>query len=1232
MSESKYFNLSNPLRRDGTSQNQRQPMALNPDYIKIDDRTLQEFLVYAQKFARQVYYYNDANNIEGDWEDFWSYDISVIIAAIERTNPHEEKLKFFQVFNSQPTVEGLLQLFNIILNVARKLDQWSLNITSGNELQDLISRLIKANLGLFLKQIAAYNKGAYFTLGIKLFPEPDPNIYTAFSSLWNLVDWDEIETDVSLFKDSWEPAYSDEPPPNTNDNEKLIIAYEKLKASFNQVYNVYFQVIRKAAVFFDNSLLLNDHEPHIALFIAFLRLYQKVQGDINQFTDKHLNFYLKDVLQLKLKPSIPDKVHLYFLLANHVDEYKLTKDTRFLAGNDATGEDLFYTLDNDIVINKAQLDSMFTIFVDRKDEIVHNIHASPIANSEDGLGAEISDEEKPSWMTLGSNKMPAANIGFAIASSELLLSEGTRKITLTIDYNIPEEKQLPTVQDLGDAFKISLSGAKEWIKPLPDNIDITNENTTLILTITLNPDAAAVVPFNEEVFKEKLGTTLPVMKVLARQPSGNSSNHLLDSLKDIEIKSLTLATEVDGATDLLGFNDTGALDISKSFLPFGSSPEVGSSFYLGSKEAFQKELSTITLNISWEGLPNDFENHYLGYDVSAWVDGESKLSRDDFKVDIYKMDNSENNEPIQTSISLFSIETISLGDKIFDYDDLDDYGLKSRNGFLRFDLKNNFGQDQYPQILTRQAIATAWLPKGKTLPGAFYYGKEGYPKIIIANSINQFKEVAGVVPTSEPYTPTIKSITLNYYSKVTLDNSSINNTQFIHLHPFANTYQLFETVYGLPLIPQIHKNTSSIPTTNIEGSLLLGIKNLQAKQSLSILFQVAENTADANVNEAIVQWQYLSENYWKDFKEYEITNDTTKSLTTSGIITFTIPEAKLKENTILPADLYWLKAWVEKDSGAVCETINIHTQATKLTFQNNNNDPGHLNAPLPAQTISKLEKDDSAIDSIIQDYDSFGGRMAEEPIKFYTRVSEHLRHKGRAITIYDYERIVLEQFPDIYKVKCISHTNKDDNLAPGHVLIAVIPDFIKLKAVDRSQPKVTLGRLNEIREYLETLNTTFVGTFSPPNESMNFLYVVNPSYIKLRVNFNVRFMPEITAIDFHILKLKKAIIRHLSPWAYDDAAEINFGGKIFKSSIIAFVNDQEYVDFVTDFKMLRSGSNTDVNYIESDTARTILIPDDEDKIEIFPITEANHCSAENQISGNTLGYITINDFTIKNNN
>ena len=247
-------------------------------------------------------------------------------------------------------------------------------------------------------------------------------------------------------------------------------------------------------------------------------------------------------------------------------------------------------------------------------------------------------------------------------------------------------------------------------------------------------------------------------------------------------------------------------------------------------------------------------------------------------------------------------------------------------------------------------------------------------------------------------------------------------------------------------------------------------------------------------------------------------------------------------------------------------------------------------------------------------------------------MSEHLRHKGRAITLFDYEHLVLQEFPDLYKVKCINHTRvykTDDGvelheLAPGHVVIAVIPDFTRFQQGDRFKPQVTRATLNEIRDFILARNCPFV-----VNEFMETLFIKNPIYEDISFTFKVKFSETVLAIDFQRRELIQELIRFLSPWAFDDGAEINFGGKVFKSSILKFVEERTYVDFITDFHLLDNGNS--VEFIEARTPRSILVPlQDYEGIEV--IQEEPFCPASASVDpADQLGTIAIGDFHINNN-
>ena len=180
--------------------------------------------------------------------------------------------------------------------------------------------------------------------------------------------------------------------------------------------------------------------------------------------------------------------------------------------------------------------------------------------------------------------------------------------------------------------------------------------------------------------------------------------------------------------------------------------------------------------------------------------------------------------------------------------------------------------------------------------------------------------------------------------------------------------------------------------------------------------------------------------------------------------------------------LHWIKASIPKNSGSVSETIGILPQAIQVIFTDDDaNDKLRLSGPLCPGSISKLEEADASVKSVSQPYDSFGGLVPEIEQQFYVRVSETLRHKGRAIQAFDYERLVLQAFPQLFKVKCINHSfalnaheyKNDFPYAGGYVLLAVIPDLNKLKAGNSFEPKLPVSIIEDIDAYIQEANLTF---------------------------------------------------------------------------------------------------------------------------------------------------------------
>ncbi|MCK7559673.1 hypothetical protein MKQ70_33905 [Chitinophaga sedimenti] len=204
----------------------------------------------------------------------------------------------------------------------------------------------------------------------------------------------------------------------------------------------------------------NDFEPHLALYLAFIQLFQHARKQVNGFTQQHLDFYYQQVLGLKPLNGRPDEVHVVFELAKNITEQFLPAGAALDGGKDAAGNKLVYELDNEIVLNTATITDMRSTYIAGSAPDV--VKYATVANSNDGLG----DKQPPSWLAFGSDSLSVQKTGFAVASELLALKEGDRKVVAEITLSVGADFNLATANTLTTgAFEVFYSGEKGWIGP-----------------------------------------------------------------------------------------------------------------------------------------------------------------------------------------------------------------------------------------------------------------------------------------------------------------------------------------------------------------------------------------------------------------------------------------------------------------------------------------------------------------------------------------------------------------------------------------------------------------------------------------------------------------------------------------------------------------------------------------------------------------------------------------------
>ncbi|MEO8517037.1 MAG: hypothetical protein ABI426_09840, partial [Flavobacterium sp.] len=345
-----------------------------------------------------------------------------------------------------------------------------------------------------------------------------------------------------------------------------------------------------------------------------------------------------------------------------------------------------------------------------------------------------------------------------------------------------------------------------------------------------------------------------------------------------------------------------------------------------------------------------------------------------------------------------------------------------------------------------------------------------------------------------------------------------------------------------------------------------------------------------------ISWKFLNNNSWEELEPNAI-GDETYSLTQSGLVSVSIPKFNALTNTKLTADLFWLKISISNIE-AVCKFIGIHVQALKAVLSDYENSSAVFLENTPKETISKAYNTINSIKKIIQPYASFGGRTTEQDVFLYRRTSERLRHKNRAITSWDYERIILEEFPEVFRLKTLNHYRYDtkiSNVSTGYVTLIPIAksshsDHINWK------PLLSLNKMRLIKEHLHKI--------ASPHARIN---VKPPKLEKVKIQFKVKFHHQ-DGMDtrLYIAELINTINVYLSPWAYD-TAEVNFANEIEFSSIIQLIDNQPYVDYITDFKVKQyilnenneivGGAIQNLNKITPQTDFTLFIPNESHQVQ-----------------------------------
>lgn len=632
-----------PLDNPGTSQIGRLIQALLPETFQIDERSIQDLIVEAYKFAKTLHFYDIAANAPSGshWEGFWEVEILTYLAVLSvkdtdaQLNGYRRLVDAFKTGNAtankgEEAPSPYQPLLEQLRDMAVELEQSYQKLQRINHpLQDLLlHRIRRENVGDreelqgALARLISYHKGAV--------DELDPKGYQAFllpDGRWGLrgrVDYDAISAQ-----------------PNFN--------LEDLEEIFASFYDTWLILKTEAQKSFDAELARMERpqaeeyrvvQPHIALFLVFLRLFRYAQESLNELGAKHLDYYYQEILGIQAQAAVPDEVYLIFELAKDFNQHVVEKGTPLLGGKDANGRPLIYQTAEDWVVRAAKVADIKTTWIDRR---CGGIHAQPDVNKVYELGEERPNETAESWRSMGDDPhLPTAELGFAIASPQLILREGERNITVVLQLC---QALSETANMRADYFKLYLSSTEEWVSLVPETsmdadsargtFDMTFSDRQIKLNIKLERDAPPIDHLGEDLAEAAgMDTRWPILKVAinpelkkpcpAETAAPLTAAEVYANLQPLVVEEATITVDVKGIREnLIIQSDEGVFDGTQKVYPFGPTPQIGNRFYIGSTEVFQKALDDLVVRFKWIAPPESVEDYYQEYADLGTIGNES---------------------------------------------------------------------------------------------------------------------------------------------------------------------------------------------------------------------------------------------------------------------------------------------------------------------------------------------------------------------------------------------------------------------------------------------------------------------------------------------------------------------------------------------------------------------------------------------------------------------------------
>lgn len=409
-----------------------------------------------------------------------------------------------------------------------------------------------------------------------------------------------------------------------------------------------------------------DMDGALSLFFAYLKNYCQIASKFNNRVSALPTLYRERILHVKPKAAVQDSA---YIIVTPTKSMTLRQGTRFVAGQNADGEDLIYATTKREYISPSKCTEICMVY--------------PKQNSNFQFGWEIESEM-------------------------LVLGEGEREIEVWMDIDETDSPDIPnSISE--ESYSVLISTDEGWTE-LKEDKACRKNGGKLCIRFSIASDKDAPTKCEEE--KHGNDSVYPVLRIVG-------SDGFCDWAHKLRGASATIKTHVKGIRNFTFYNELGEVDTAAPFQPFGIQAERGAWFMFGNEEMGLKPLEKVSMKGVWQKMPERREEidniyRYYGVDGNSFVvktemqkKGKWQPCGNEQKLFTFEDNGKLKGASIEFDFAQENSATRSATDARYEY-------AKDKDGFFRVTLVEpqcGFGSEAYRKAYCDVAIHNSQCKK-----------------------------------------------------------------------------------------------------------------------------------------------------------------------------------------------------------------------------------------------------------------------------------------------------------------------------------------------------------------------------------------------------------------------------------------------------------------------------------------------------------------------------------------